>query len=89
VKYKLTKGIGTGLDAFEIRAGYMEVVDIEKLLQKSEIREKVIFYGVEDISTTNPAWRIFSIIKRLTPNFVQFYKLPPGKLQGVVTRVEM
>jgi len=89
VKYKLTKGIGTGLDAFEIRAGYMEVIDIEKLLQKSEIREKVIFYGVEDISTTNPAWRIFSIIKRLTPNFVQFYKLPPGKLQGVVTRVEM
>jgi len=89
VKYKLTEGIGSGLDAFEIRAGYMEVIDIEKLLQKHEIREKVIFYGIEDIVTNNPAWSIFSIIKKLTPNFVQFYKLPASKLQGSVTRVEM
>jgi KUP system potassium uptake protein len=29
------------------------------------------------------------VIKRLTPNFVQFNKLPASKLQGVVTRVEM
>jgi KUP system potassium uptake protein len=89
VKHKVTEGIGTGLDAFEIRAGYMEVIDIEKLLQKNGIREKVIFYGIEDITTSNPFWRIFSIIKRLTPNFVQFYKLPASKLQGIVTRVEM
>ncbi|MRR58869.1 MAG: potassium transporter Kup [Deltaproteobacteria bacterium] len=89
VKYKLIEGVGTGLDAFEIRAGYMEVIDIEKLLQKHGIREKVIFYGIEDIVTNNPVWRIFSVIKKLTPNFVQFYKLPAGKLQGNVTRVEM
>jgi KUP system potassium uptake protein len=89
VRYKLIEGIGTGLDAFEIRAGYMEVIDIEKHLQKYAIREKVIFYGIEDIVTNNPVWRIFGVIKKLTPNFVQFYKLPPGKLQGSVTRVEM
>jgi KUP system potassium uptake protein len=89
VRYKLIEGIGTGLDAFEIRAGYMEVIDIEKLLQKHGIREKVIFYGIEDIVTNNPVWRIFGVIKKLTPNFMQFYKLPPGKLQGNVTRVEM
>jgi KUP system potassium uptake protein len=89
VKYKLTQGIGSGLDAFEIRAGYMEMIDIEKLLQKNEIQGKVIFYGIEDIVTNNPVWRIFSVIKKLTPNFVQFYKLPSSKLQGNVTRVEM
>ena len=89
VKYKLTEGIGSGLDSFEIRAGYMEMIDIEKLLQKHGIREKVIFYGIEDIVTNNPVWRIFSVIKKLTPNFVQFYKLPSSKLQGNVTRVEM
>jgi KUP system potassium uptake protein len=33
--------------------------------------------------------KIFAIIKKLTPNFVQFHKLPAAKLQGVVTRVEM
>ena len=50
---------------------------------------EVIFYGIEDIATGNPAWKIFSTIKKLTPNFVQFNKLPAAKLQGVVTRVEM
>jgi KUP system potassium uptake protein len=86
---RLKTGIGPGLDALEIHAGYMEVVDIEKLLKKHGIQEKVIFYGVEDITTNNPVWRIFSTIKKQSPNFVQFHKLPASKLQGVVTRVEM
>jgi KUP system potassium uptake protein len=89
LKSKLTEGIGTGLDAFEIRAGYMEVIEIEKLLKRNGIEEKVIFYGIEDIETGNPVWRVFATIKKQTPNFVQFNKLPAGKLQGVVTRVEM
>ena len=89
LKSNLKPGIGPGLDAFEIKAGYMEVIDIEKLLKKHDIKEKVIFYGIEDIATTNPVWKVFSAIKKLTPNFVQFNKLPASKLQGVVTRVEM
>jgi KUP system potassium uptake protein len=85
----LMNGIGPGLDSFEIRAGYMEMIEIEKLLKENGITEKVIFYGIEDIATMNPVWRVFSTIKKLTPNFVQFNKLPASKLQGVVTRVEM
>jgi KUP system potassium uptake protein len=77
------------LEALEIRAGYMVVLDIESLLRMNNIREKVIFYGIEDINTPNPLWKVFSLIKKLTPNFVQFHKLPASKLQGVVTRVEM
>ena len=86
---QLTADLGTGLDAFVIKAGYMEMFDIEQLLKDNGIVEKVIFYGIEDIDTVNPAWKIFSTIKKLTPNFVQFNKLPAAKLQGVVTRVEM
>lgn len=89
VESSLRTGLGSGLDAFGIAAGYMEVIDIEGLLKKHGIAEKVIFYGVEDIATNNPVWRIFSLIKKLTPNFVQFNKLPASKLQGVLTRVEM
>ncbi len=85
----LHPALGPGLDAFEIRAGYMEVIEIERLLKENGITEKVIFYGIEEITTGNPFWRIFSVIKRLTPNFVQFNKLPASRLQGVVTRVEM
>lgn len=89
VKSSLLSDVGTGLDGFEIKAGYMEIVEIERLLKQNAIKEKVIFYGVEDIATRNPVWRIFSLIKKVTPNFVQFNHLPASKLQGVVTRVEM
>ena len=89
ISSKVTGELGSGLEAFEIFAGYMEVIDIEGLLKRNGIAEKVIFYGVEDISTNNPVWKVFSVIKKLTPNFVQFNKLPASKLQGVLTRVEM
>ncbi|MDK9718205.1 MAG: KUP/HAK/KT family potassium transporter [Trichlorobacter sp.] len=84
-----TKEMGPGLEGFEIQAGYMELIDIEKIIRDHGITEKVIFYGIEDITTTNPVWKFFAVIKKLTPNFVQFNKLPAAKLQGVVTRVEM
>jgi KUP system potassium uptake protein len=80
---------GNGLRVFEIQAGYMEVPDIEDVLREAGIEENTIFYGLEDIVTENILWKIFSVIKRLNPTFVQFYKLPSHKLHGVVTRVEM
>ncbi len=81
--------LAPGLRAFEIQMGYMEVPDVEEILREAGIQEKTIFYGVEDILPTNFIWQIFSVIKRLTPNIVQFYKLPYNKLHGVVTRVEL
>jgi KUP system potassium uptake protein len=89
VEIHLRKGIGTGLDGFEIRAGYMEVLDIETLLKENGIQERIIFYGIEDITTRNPVWKLFSNMKKLTPNFVQFHKLPARKLHGVITRIEI
>jgi KUP system potassium uptake protein len=81
--------LAEGLRQFEIQFGYMEMIDVEQLLLEAGIEEKTIFYGVEDIVTRSLVWKLFSVIKRLTPSFVQFYKLPPHKLHGVVTRVEM
>lgn len=81
--------LAPGLEAIEVKAGYREIFDLEGLIREQGIREKVIFYGVEDIVTRNPVWQVFSLIKRITPNFVQFSKLPPSRLQGIVTRVEM
>ncbi len=81
--------LAPGLRCFEIQMGYMEVPDVEEILREAGIREKTIFYGVEDILPSNIFWQVFAIIKRLTPNIVQFYKLPYNKLHGVVTRVEM
>lgn len=81
--------LADGLRVFEIHIGYLEPLDLEDLLRKSGILEKTIFYGIEDIVTTSPVWSLFSVIKKLSPSYVQFYKLPPNKLHGVVTRVEM
>ncbi|MCZ7402286.1 MAG: KUP/HAK/KT family potassium transporter [Candidatus Methanoperedens sp.] len=81
--------LADGLRVFEIYMGYMEVVDVEQILKENGIDEKTIFYGLEDIVSDNLIWRIYSIIKRLTPAFVQFYKLPPHKLHGIISRIEM
>jgi KUP system potassium uptake protein len=81
--------LANGLSVFEIQTGYMEIPDVEEILREAGIEEHTIFYGLEDIVTENPFWKIFSIIKRLNPAFVQFYKLPSHKLHGVMTRVEM
>ncbi|MEN6621601.1 MAG: KUP/HAK/KT family potassium transporter [Smithella sp.] len=89
VKVSLKQDLSPGLEALEIQAGYREILDIESLIKECGIQEKVIFYGVEDIITRNPIWHIFNFIRRISPNFVQFSKLPPSRLQGIVTRVEM
>jgi KUP system potassium uptake protein len=81
--------LAPGLRRFVIQMGYMEVVDIESILKNAGIQEKTIFYGLEEITTENLFWKLFSIVKRLTPPFVQFYDLPPEKLHGVVQRIEM
>jgi KUP system potassium uptake protein len=89
VTWGVTREITPGLSIFEIYLGYMEIVDIGKILREAEIDEKTIFYGMEDIITTNVVWRIFAALKRLSPSVLQFYKLPSDKIHGVVTRVEM
>jgi KUP system potassium uptake protein len=81
--------LADGLKVFEIYMGYMEVVDMEKILKDSGIDAKTIFYGLEDIVTENFIWKIYSNIKKLTPAFVQFYDLPSHKLHGVLSRIEM
>lgn len=86
---KYTPDIGPGLHVFEIYAGYKEEVDITQEIAKAGIKPKVIFYGTEDITTNNLFWKIYALIKKLTPTFVQFYKLPTGKLHGIISRVEM
>lgn len=89
IESSFTKELAKGLRVFEIKTGYMEIVDVEQILKDQGISEKTIFYGVEDIFTTNLIWKIFSIIKKLSPSFVQFYRLPTDELHGVMTRYEM
>jgi KUP system potassium uptake protein len=89
VTWGVTRELTKGLSIFEIYLGYMEIVDIGNILKEAEIDEKTIFYGMEDIVTTHFIWRLFAVLKRVSPSMVQFYKLPSDKIHGVVTRVDM
>lgn len=81
--------LAPGFRVFEIHMGYMEVLDIEKILSNAGIEPKVMFYGLEEIVTSKVIWKIYAMIKRVSPSFVQFYKLPVNKLHGITTSVEM
>ena len=81
--------LAPGLHSFTVTAGYMEIVNVVGLLKERSIEEKTIFYGVENIVSDTPIWKLYGIIKKVSPPFIQFYALPPEKIHGVVTRVVM
>ncbi|MDD1716936.1 MAG: KUP/HAK/KT family potassium transporter [Methanoregulaceae archaeon] len=89
VKWKFEDELAPALRVFSIAYGYMEVISMTKILEEAGIREKTIFYGLEEIVSDNIVWKLFSAMKRLAPSFVQYYKLPSHKIHGVVTRIEM
>jgi len=89
LNYFFKDDLSKGLRVFEIRTGYMEVPDVAGILKTAGIKAKVIFYGHDEITSNNIIWKIFSFIKKVTPTYMQFYKLPHNKLHGVITRVEM
>jgi KUP system potassium uptake protein len=89
VGWRFKREVAPGLRYFEITLGYMEIAYIEAILRSANIKEKAIFYGLEEISAHRMPWKIFAFIKKLAPSYVYFYKFPPSKLHGVVTRVRM
>ena len=80
--------IAPGLKGLIISCGYMEYIDIPKIIKDAGLNEKVIFYGIEEISTRRPFLRLYAFLKKITPHFVAFYKLNYRKLHGVATRIE-
>jgi len=78
-----------GAKVFEIAYGYMEILRVEEILRENGIEERVIFYGLEEIQTSSPLWKIYAFIKQISPHFVKFLDLPPTKLHGVLTRLSM
>ena len=89
ITFNKTEDLAEGLAGIQIHTGYQEILNIPKILKENSINEKVIFYGVEDITTNKPLLKIYAFLKKITPAFVRFYDLPYNKLHGVVTRLEL
>lgn len=84
--YEITD-ITDGIRLLTIKVGYMRILKLEKVLKSLGIKEKVIFYGVEEIETKNIFWRIFALIRKITPTFVNFYSMPAHKIHGVINKI--
>ncbi|HIH03066.1 MAG TPA: KUP/HAK/KT family potassium transporter [Methanoregulaceae archaeon] len=89
ISWEFRKSPVPGIRLFEVRSGYLEMLDVVAIFREAGIQEKTIFYGLDEIVSTNIVWKVFALIKRLSPSFVQFYKLPANRIHGVVTRVEL
>ena len=89
IKGEFKDDLATGLKLFKISLGYMERENIIKIIREAKIKERVIFYGTEEITTNRFIWKIFAAIKKLVPSYVEFYRLPVNKLHGVATRINM
>lgn len=89
VTTKYLEGLAPGLSALCIDTGYMEIIDIEAIIRSKGINEKTIFYGIENVISDRMVWKLFGVIKKVSPPFVQFYSLPPEKIHGVITRILM
>jgi KUP system potassium uptake protein len=81
--------IQPGLRYLSIQYGYMQVIHILTIIRQVGIEETTIFYGMEEIVTNKLIWKVYAIIKRLSPSFIQYYRLSPDRVHGVVTRLEM
>jgi len=89
ISIKKVEDIAPGLLGVEIYTGYLEVINLHNIFRQLDFSEKAIFYGVEDIITTNPLLKLFALLKKISPPFVRFYDLPYNKLHGVITRLNM
>ena len=83
------KEIRPGLRYLSIEYGYMQVINLLTIISQAGIEETTVFYGLEEIVTNKFIWKIYALIKRNSPSFVQYYRLPPDRVHGVVTRLEM
>ena len=83
------KSLAEGLDLLVIHVGYMEVFNMEEILKKQAISERTIFYGDEEIVSKHFSWKLYALIKDMSPSFVSFYNFPQEKLIGVSRRIEI
>jgi len=81
--------LADGLDLLVIHVGYMEVFNMEDILKQEGIDERTIFYGDEEIVSNHFSWKLYALIKDMSPSFVSFYNFPHEKLIGVSRRAEI
>jgi KUP system potassium uptake protein len=89
IQFSEIEKLSDGLYRTFVTLGYMEVPDLPKLFKENGFKEKVIFYGADEIVTKKPIFKVFAFLKKMSPSFANFYNFPYNKLHGVVTRYDI
>ncbi len=89
VHWGIQEKVSPGIRLLWIKYGFMEVVDMMEILKEAKVDQKVIFFGEELISSRNPLWRIFSLLRRQEIEEVEFFGLPTHEIHGIIVKVSL
>lgn len=77
------------LGYIEIKAGYLEIININDIITKMNINPTVVFYGYENITTKSLIMNVYAFLKKNSPTIVDFYNFPLSKTIGITTNIHM
>ena len=75
------------LGYIEIKAGYLEIININDIITKMNINPTVVFYGYENITTKSLIMNVYAFLKKNSPTIVDFYNFPLSKTIGITTNI--
>ena len=88
IKYELKElDSKNQLYQIQIKAGYLEIIDINKILESLNVNPTIVFYGQENINSVNLFIKIYSFLRKISPTIVDFYNFPLQKTIGITTNV--
>jgi KUP system potassium uptake protein len=79
----------TQIYLLEVEVGYLEVLNIQDILSKYNLKPVVIFYGQENIVTSSLSMKIYSFLRKVAPTIVDFYNFPISKTIGINTNITL
>lgn len=77
------------LGIIEVKAGYLEIIDINDILNRLNIDPTIVFYGQENISTNSIIMKVYSFLRKVSPGIIDFYNFPLTKTIGITTNIHL
>lgn len=84
---KIEEDKTNSISFIKIRAGYLEIIDLNEIFKKLNISPTIVFYGQENINTNKLHMKIYSFMRKISPTIVDFYNFPLHKTIGIVSNI--
>lgn len=88
IEVNLSEEKAEGLRTYIINAGYLELLNVNDILTKSNITPNIIYYGSIDIESEHVMWKLFGFIRNVGESLVKFYMFPTAQTKQIVTKID-